>query len=144
MIYENEGKPQGEGSGSADVPEKADELLDAARKRGQGLLERQKEAAGNELGSVAEALREAARKLEEKHDDSMGRLVEKGAGYVDRLSRNLRDHDVNDLLGQARRSFRERPALSLGLAMAAGFALGRVLRAGSHRVAESASQNPQA
>src|SRR5581483_12032763 len=46
--------PTGGGSAGQDqphVPEKADELLEAARRRGRGLLDRQKDAAVSELHS---------------------------------------------------------------------------------------------
>lgn len=144
MIYENNQTPEGpETGGSSEIPEKADELLDAARKRGRGLLERQKEATVRELGSVAEALHEAARKLGENQDEMLAPAVEKGAGLVDRLSKTLKEHDIQDLLGRAQRSLRERPAISLGVAAAIGFAIGRIVRAGSARIAEEASEDSE-
>lgn len=131
MIYENEPKNEGDGG----VPEKADELLEAAKKRGRGLLDRQKDAAARELGSVSGVMREAARKFEEKEERGVSDYVEKAADYVDRISATLRDHDLDELVRRGEESLRKRPAMVLGLTALAGFALGRVLRAGSQQIA---------
>lgn len=141
MKYDNPETPGGDAE--SPVPEKADELVDAARRRGRGLLERQKDVAGDELGSVAEALHDAARKLGDKHDETLRPVVEKGAGLLDRVSKALKEHDVEDLMRRAQRSLQERTVVGLGVAAAIGFALGRIVRAGSGRIADSASESPE-
>jgi len=58
MKYEDDpAHRSSEDPSSGKVPEKADELLEAARKRGKGLLQRQKHAAMEELSSVAEVMK---------------------------------------------------------------------------------------
>lgn len=143
MVYgpeSDEGKAGHDGPG---IPEKADELLEAASRRGRGLLERQKDATVNELDSVAQALHQTAKELRDKQDATLGPVVEKGAGFVERFSRTLKDHDVRELLSEAQRMLKERPAAGLGVAAAVGFALGRLIRAGSHRAAEAAAGQDQ-
>jgi hypothetical protein len=137
MIYEELPPPQGgipqpEESG---VPEKADELLQAARKRGRGLLEKQKNAAVEELGSVAGVMRDAARKFEEKEEAGVGDYVRKAADALERLSSTLKDRDLGDLVRDAEGALRRRPAVVLGATAVIGFALGRFLRAGSQKIA---------
>jgi len=119
------------------LPEKADELLEAARKRGRGLLNRQKRAAVEELSSVAGVMRDAAAKFEERQEEGVGDYVRKAADYVEGLSSSLGERDLEELLHQAEGTLRERPALCLGLTAGVGFMLGRFLRASSQRVAKT-------
>jgi ElaB/YqjD/DUF883 family membrane-anchored ribosome-binding protein len=124
------------GNGGSEVSEKADELLEAARKRGRGLLDRQKSAAGEELHSVADVMRDAARKFEERQEGGVAKYVEKAADYVDRVSSTLRERDVEDLMVKVEEQLRRKPAVVLGAAAVVGFALGRFLRAGTQRIAK--------
>lgn len=139
MIQEQNPASGGD-SGARDqsLPEKADELLDAARKRGRGLLNRQKRAAVEELSSVAGVMRDAAAKFEEKQEEGVGDYVRKAADYVEGLSSSLGERDLEDLFHQAEGTLRERPALCLGLTAGVGFIIGRILRASSQRVAKTA------
>jgi ElaB/YqjD/DUF883 family membrane-anchored ribosome-binding protein len=138
MIQEqNPGSGGDSGARDQNLPEKADELLEAARKRGRGLLNRQKQAAVEELSSVAGVMRDAAAKFEEKQEEGVGDYVRKAADYVESLSSSLGERDLEDLLHQAEGTLRERPALCLGLTAGVGFMIGRVLRASSQRVAKT-------
>lgn len=122
--------------GDAGVPEKADDLLEAARRRGRGLLDRQKTAAVEELHSVADVMRDAARRFEEKEEGGVADVVEKAAGVVERISTTLRDRDLKDLMIEAEEALHRKPAVFLGAAAVVGFALGRFVRAGSQRIAK--------
>lgn len=122
-------------SGGEAVPEKADELLEAARRRGRGLLDRQKQAAVEELHSVADVMRDAAHTFEEREEAGVADYVKKAADALERLSAALRERDLEDLVREAEEGVRKRPAVFLGATAVAGFALGRFLRAGSQRVA---------
>jgi ElaB/YqjD/DUF883 family membrane-anchored ribosome-binding protein len=136
MIQERQPSPEGESQRPGEeIPDKAEALFDAARKRGRGLLDRQKRAAVEELSSVAGVMRDAASKFEEKQEEGVGDYVRKAADYVESLSSTLNERDLEDLLQQGERMLRERPALSLGVTAGAGFVIGRFLRASSQRVA---------
>ena len=113
--------------------EAEDELLDEARRRGRGVLDRQKRAAGEELRSVAEVMRDAASRFEEREEEGVADYVTRAADALDRLSSTLRERDLEDLLREAEEGVRRRPAVYLGATAVAGFALGRFLRAGSRR-----------
>lgn len=114
--------------------DKTDELLEAARRRGRGLLDRQKGAAGEELHSVADVMREAARSFEERQEGGLAGYARKAAETLDRLSSTLRERDLDDLLSEAEGAFRRHPALGLAAAGLGGFVLGRFLKAGSKRL----------
>jgi len=123
------------------VPEKADELLEAARRRGRGLLDRQKRAAVDELHSVADVMRDAAHTFEEREEAGVADYVKKAADALDRLSSKLRERDLEELVREAEDGVRKKPAVFLGATAVAGFALGRFLRAGSQRIARSKRAN---
>jgi len=122
--------------GEAGARDKADDLLEVARRRGRGLLDRQKTAAVDELHSVADVMRDAARRFEEKEEGGVAEYVEKAAGVIERISTTLRDRDLKDLLVEAEEALHRKPAVFLGAAAVVGFALGRFVRAGSQRIAK--------
>jgi ElaB/YqjD/DUF883 family membrane-anchored ribosome-binding protein len=131
------GAPGG-GEDEPQVPEQAQELLEAARRRGRGLLDRQKDAAVSELHSVADVMRDAARQFEEKEEGEVGRTVERAAQYLDRISDTLRSQDIGELVGRAQQTLRDRPVIALGVTAVVGFTIGRILRASSRRIAARA------
>jgi ElaB/YqjD/DUF883 family membrane-anchored ribosome-binding protein len=141
MKDENEPSSLGSPGGGDDepqVPEKAQELLEAARRRGRGLLDRQKDAAVSELHSVADVMRDAAHRFEERQEGEVGRTVERAAQYLDRISDTLRSQDLGELVRRGQQTLRERPVVALGATAVVGFMIGRILRASSRRIAERA------
>lgn len=133
--------PTAEAEGNGPVHEKTDELLEAARRRGRGVFERQKEAAVEELHSVADVMRDAAHRFEEREDPGVAEYVQKAAGYVDRVSSTLRERNPEELMRDLEEAMRKRPALALGVSSVIGFALGRFLRAGTQRIAHEKSND---
>lgn len=124
------------------LPEKTDELLEAARRRGRGLLDRQKSAAGDELRSVADVMREAAQRFEERQEGGLAGYAEKAAGALDRASAALRERELGELLREAEETLRTRPVVGLAATALAGFALGRFLRAGTRRIPKRRREAP--
>ncbi len=123
--------------GEVPVREKADELLEAAQQRGRGLLDRQKRTAVDELHSVADVMRDAAHGFEDRDEEGLAEYVQKAADALDRLSSSLRDHEVSEIVQAVEQGVRTRPAVYLGATAMAGFVLGRILRAGTQRIAGS-------
>lgn len=136
MIMERSGNPEGEAPREGGAAGKGDELLESVRKRGRGLLHRQKQATVEELSSVAGVMKDAASKLETTDDAGVGTYVRRAADFVDGLSSSLKERELEDLVRQTEDAVRERPGLCLGLAAGAGFVIGRLLRASSQRIAE--------
>ena len=114
-------------------PKPGDELGEAARQRGRGLFDRQKHAAGEELRSVADVMREAAHTFEKRQESGLADYVEKAAEALDRASTTLREREVGELLSECEDALRKHPTVGLVAMAAAGFALGRLLRAGPKR-----------
>jgi hypothetical protein len=113
---------------ASEVKDRTRKVAEQARGQVQELVEDQKEQAAAGLGSVAEALREAGRKLEEKDPNvPLGRYADRAAGQVDRLSTYLREHDLSDAVHDVKELTRRRPALVLGGSFLAGLMLARFL-----------------
>jgi ElaB/YqjD/DUF883 family membrane-anchored ribosome-binding protein len=116
------------------IGEKADELLEVARQRGRGLLDRQKDAAGEELRSVADVMREAAHTFEKRQEGGLADYAEKAAAALERASASLREREIGELVSECETGLRRHPTVWLAATAAAGFALGRLLRAGPKRL----------
>ncbi len=106
-------------------------VAEQARDHVQQLVGQQKDQAADRLGSLAGALREAGRKLNEQGDFS--RYADRAAEQVERLSGYLRDNDLRGFVRDTENFARRRPEVFLGGALLAGLALARFLKASSPR-----------
>jgi len=85
-----------------------------------------------DMALLAEALREAGRKLNEgEQGGDFGRYADRAAGQVERLSTYLRDNDLRGFVRDTENFARRRPEVFLGGALLAGLALARFLKASS-------------
>lgn len=107
-------------------------VAEQARDHVQQLVGQQKDQAADRLGSLAGALREAGRKLNEgEQSGDFGRYADRAAEQVDRLSTYLRDNDLRGFVRDTENFARRRPEVFLGGALLAGLALARFLKASS-------------
>ncbi|MBF0394175.1 MAG: hypothetical protein HQL38_15980 [Alphaproteobacteria bacterium] len=91
-------------------------------------MESQKGRAAAQLGGVAAALHDAARRLDEGNQEVPARYTDLAAEQVERLSRVLEERSFDRLMSDAEDLARRQPALFIGGAAAAGFMLARLLR----------------
>jgi hypothetical protein len=104
-------------------------VAEQARDQVQELVGRQKDEAAERLGSVAQALREAGRKLQEgDQSGDFGRYADRAAEQVERLSGYLRDNDLRGFVRDTESFARRRPEVFLGGAFLAGLTLARFLK----------------
>jgi exonuclease VII large subunit len=96
-------------------------------------LTRQKDRATDSLGSVAQAVRQSTNQLREQRHDTIAQYIEQAANQLDRLSTRLREKNVNELLNDAQRLARQRPALFIGSAFALGLIGARFFKSSSER-----------
>jgi hypothetical protein len=107
-------------------------VAEQARDHVQQLVGQQKDQAAERLGSLAGALREAGRKLNEgEQAGDFGSYADRAAQQVERLSNYLRDSDLNGFVRDTESFARRRPEVFLGGALLAGLALARFLKASS-------------
>jgi hypothetical protein len=99
----------------------------------QGLsnqVEQQKNGIADRIGAVAERAQRAADELQDQ-EAWLGNLLGRGARELQGVAGDIRNNDVAGLIGSAEVFARRQPALFMGAAVALGFALTRVVRAGS-------------
>jgi ElaB/YqjD/DUF883 family membrane-anchored ribosome-binding protein len=125
----------------ASIRERGGELLEDGRERGEEFLREGRERAG-------EAADAGRTRLAGKLEEFGGRLAERGrearehggvqaragdaairaSGALDSSAEYLRSHDMEDMRDDIERQIRERPLMSVGVALGAGFLLARMLR----------------
>jgi ElaB/YqjD/DUF883 family membrane-anchored ribosome-binding protein len=128
-----------------ELPSRAGQVVDLARSQLKSQLSDQKDRAVKELDSMARALHEAGKQMEDHLQNPAGRYAEAAAEQVDRLSGFLREQDVDAFLQQTADFARSRPALFLGSAFAIGFLAARFLKSsgspGSSYRSEATTRN---
>lgn len=103
-------------------------MVARVRERASAELSTQKDRATEGLGSVAQAVRQSTGRLREHKHDTAAQYVEKAADQIDRLTNRLRQKDVGELVQDAQRLARRRPALFIGGAFALGLVGARFLK----------------
>ncbi len=117
---------------AGDAKAQAKEVAGQARDHVQTLVGQQKDQMAERLGSLAGALREAGRKLNEgQQAGDFGQYTDRAAGQVERLSSYLRDTDLRGFVRDAETFARRRPEVFLGGTLVAGLMLARFLKASS-------------
>jgi ElaB/YqjD/DUF883 family membrane-anchored ribosome-binding protein len=131
----------GRDDSSDSLRERGEDMLEHGRERGEELLEQGRErvsqAADAGRSRVAGKLEEFGDRLEERGREAQGRGGMQGrAGQaavrageaLDGSADYLRSHDMEDMRDDLERQIRGRPLMSVGVALGAGFLLGRILR----------------
>lgn len=118
---------------SSTVADTASGLMDRVRERATAQLSTQKDRATDGLGSVAQAVRQSTQHLRENKQDAIAQYVDKAADQIDRLSAQLRNRDVGELVDEVQRFARRQPALFVGTAFALGVIGARFLKSSSDR-----------
>jgi uncharacterized protein YukE len=97
---------------------------DAAKQTAQT----QKDAAAQNLGEMAGALRGAAGRMSEGNQQVLGQMAERAAHGLDQISSKLRSQDVDGLIREAEAFARAQPLAFFGASLAAGFLAMRLLK----------------
>jgi hypothetical protein len=122
---------------SAISQEKAQEKVQEAKSQAGGQVRQQIDSrstqAGEQVSSVAGALRRTADQLEEEGQKTPSQLLEKGAERADRFGAYLTQVDGDALLRDLEAFARRRPWAVAAGAAAVGFAAARFLGASSQR-----------
>lgn len=122
-------KDQAKGLAS-EAKDQVKQVAGQARDHVQELVGQQKDQAADKLGNIANALREAANKLNEgEQSGGFGRYADQAAQQVDKLSTYLRDNDLRGFVRDTETFARRRPDLFLGTTFLAGLMLARFLKA---------------
>lgn len=126
-----------------DVRQSAAALLDETRRDGKKVLDRQKDAATEEVGAVASALRSAADDLH-RQDHRASRFVEFAADRLESFGNTVRNKDIDSLIDEAERLGRRSPAAFFAGSVALGFLLSRFLKSSARSRQSEGAQRRQA
>ena len=108
-------------------------LLDRVRQGASDQLGTQKDKATDGIGSVAHAVRQTTQQLRDQRHDTIARYVDEAANQLERVSQRLREKDVSELLDDAQRFARQRPAVFIGSAFALGLLGARFFKSSRER-----------
>lgn len=106
-------------------------LTAEARERGRDLLQQQRQSAADNLGGMAEALRDTARHLEHDQQPNTARYVQRAADTVNHFADVLRTKDVRSMLNEVQNYARQHPGAFIGGSVLAGFLMVRFLKSSS-------------
>ncbi|RPI11111.1 MAG: hypothetical protein EHM63_02155 [Actinobacteria bacterium] len=112
-----------------DARDQVQELMTRAREEVRGQAQQRNDQAATQLRSLSQQLTALA----DGRPESAGHLVgvlESAEGQVERLATRLEQRGPQGLMDDVTHFARRRPAMFLSGAVAAGFVVGRVLRAG--------------
>jgi len=103
-------------------------LMDRVRQGASSQLSSQKTKATDGIGTVAQAVRQTTQHLREHQHETIARYVDEAANQLERVSNQLRDKDVGELMQDAQRFARRQPAVFIGSAFAIGLLGARFLK----------------
>ncbi|NUO51226.1 MAG: hypothetical protein HOV80_20405 [Polyangiaceae bacterium] len=101
-----------------------------------------KQRAGDELSSVADALRDTSDDLRERVP-MVGDYAERAADTIDDLASFLRDKSPGEIIDDVQRFARREPALFFGGAFALGMVAARFLKSSAPRQTRSSEETSQ-
>ena len=112
------------------VREQVSTIKSQAGTRIRGIADEGKEKATGLLDDFSEVITDAAKAVEGKFGEDYGAYAHRAAGAVSGLAEKVRGKSVDDLIDDTRDFVRKSPAIAIGIAAIAGFALIRLLKTG--------------
>jgi hypothetical protein len=112
------------------VREQVSTIKSQAGTKIRGIADEGKEKATGLLDDFSEVITDAARAVEGKFGEDYGSYAHRAAGAVSSFAETVRGKTVDDLLDDTRDFVRKSPAIAIGIAAVAGFALIRLLKTG--------------
>ena len=123
---------------TAEAQSLAASLAQGAKDKAMGVVEQRKAAAAEHVDSVARVLDSVAAEVEQGAP-VVAPYLRDAATSIHRVSSTLRERSTDDLLHDLGDFARRRPAALLGVSLAAGFALARLLKSSADRRAAGQS-----
>lgn len=105
--------------------QQASSLVGQVKDKAVAAASEQKEGLADRLDDLAQAVHKSGEQFAGQQDWIAG-AIERGAAELGSLATSLRQNDVASLFGQAKSIAQRQPALFIGAALAAGFAVARL------------------
>ena len=113
-------------AGVADqATDQASSLVGQVKDKAVAVASDGKEGLADRLDDLAQAVHKSGEQFEGQQD-WIASAIERGAAELGSLAKSLRENDVSSLFGQAKSIAQRQPALFIGAALAAGFAVARL------------------
>ena len=112
------------------VKDQVTSLRSQATDRARGFADDGKGRVTGLLENVSEVINDAAKSVDERLGEDYGDYAHRAAGAVADFAGRIRDKSVDDIFDDTRDFVRKSPAIAIGIAAVAGFALFRVIRSG--------------
>jgi ElaB/YqjD/DUF883 family membrane-anchored ribosome-binding protein len=113
------------------LKDQAKSLVGQASEKAKGAANQGKDKATSFLDELSKMVADVAGQIDDKVGANYGDMARKASSSVSGLASNLKAKDVDDLIDDARKFVREKPAVAIGAAAAVGFILTRLIKAGS-------------
>ena len=138
-------KGGGESGGTTDklvaqVRDQVTSLRGQATDRLRGFADDGKGRATGLLDDFSEVINDAARSIDDKFGEDYGQYAHQAAEAVSSFAGRLREKSVDDLVDDTREVVKASPAVAIGIAAVAGFALMRILRTGMDELSGGRSE----
>lgn len=111
-----------------EVKQAAKEKMEAATEEARNYAERHRETVAGMVGAASRALRNSAGQLEDEQEATVARWFRWAADGLEDMAEGLHGHETGDLWHGVQDYARRQPGMAFGGAMAAGFALSRLLK----------------
>jgi len=131
------GKNQGAGgngssSGAGSFREQTQNLRSQATDKLRGIADEGKQQVTNSLDGLVDAAREIANRIGDK-GGPLGGYAITAADTLEHWASTVKDKSVEDLVDDGREFIRQQPGVAVGIAVAAGFVLTRLLKSSGGR-----------
>ncbi len=110
--------------------DQAKSLVGQASEKARGAANTGKDKATGMLDQLSQMVDDVAKTIDERVGANYGDMARKAASTVSSVAGSLKSKDVDDLVEDARKFVREKPAIAIGAAAAVGFLLTRLIKAG--------------
>jgi ElaB/YqjD/DUF883 family membrane-anchored ribosome-binding protein len=112
------------------VRDQVTNLRGQAAERARGFADESKGRVTGLLEDVSEVINDAARSVDQRLGEDYGDYAHRAADAVAGFAGRIRDKSVDDIIDDTRDFVRKSPAIAIGIAAVAGFALIRVIKTG--------------
>lgn len=117
---------------TADFRQQAMDMKDQALDRARSAADEGKSKAAETIHGVADTIRQSAQQLGQNQTIApVGRYANQAADALEGFATTLRNKDVDQLVTEVSGFVRRNPAIAVGIAVAAGFAITQLLRGGN-------------